>query len=207
VPGLAEHGGHRHSFGSSKAASVGGSWWLPSAKHTKQAAFAAILNTKDGIIAQLTRIPDDLKKQRDQARAEADRLNRAIQALSEVPSRRLRAGRGVGQECGQPELRDFCLVEHVLKKHELIGLLLSRAGHRLLLLATSASPIATESFRHLADKILVPKRPRPAGESDSSDSAFRTCSQSAAGSRRHHSMSSIPLSSCRERCDAALDQR
>ena len=45
------------------------------------------------------------------------------------------------------------------KKRELIGLLLSRAGQRLVLLGTSASPIATESFRHLADKILVPKRP------------------------------------------------
>jgi len=60
---------------------------------------------------------------------------------------------------GQPELRDFCLVEHVLKKRELIGLLLSRVGQRLLLLGTCASPIATESFRRLADKILVPKRP------------------------------------------------
>jgi hypothetical protein len=57
-----------------------------------------------------------------------------------------------------PELRDLRLVEHVLKKRELIGLLLSRAGQGLLLLGTSASPIATESFRHLADKILVPKR-------------------------------------------------
>jgi len=64
-----------------------------------------------------------------------------------------------------------------------------------LFLGTSASPIAAESFRHLADKILVPKRPRLAGESDSSDSAFTTCSQSAAGSSRHHSMCSIPLSS------------
>jgi hypothetical protein len=51
---------------------------------------------------------------------------------------------------GQPELRDFCLVEHVLKKRELIGLLLNRAGQRLLLLGTCASPIAAESFRRLA---------------------------------------------------------
>jgi hypothetical protein len=62
-------------------------------------------------------------------------------------------------EWGQPELRDFCLVEQLSKRRELIGLLLSRAGQRLLLLGTSASPIATESFRHLADKTLVPKRP------------------------------------------------
>jgi len=48
--------------------------------------------------------------------------------------------------------------------------------------------------------------PRPAGESDSSDSAFRTCSQSAAGSRRHHSMSSIPLSAWPVRCAAAHGQ-
>jgi hypothetical protein len=32
------------------------------------------------------------------------------------------------EEGGQPELGDFCLLEHVLKKRELIGLLLSRAG-------------------------------------------------------------------------------
>jgi hypothetical protein len=63
------------------------------------------------------------------------------------------------EEWGHPELRDFCLVEQVLKNRELIGLLLSRAGQRLLLLGTSVSPIATESFRHLADQILVPKRP------------------------------------------------
>jgi len=134
----------------------------------------------------------------------------------------------LGQEWGRAGLRGFCLVEHVSKKRELIGPLLSRASRGCrpeaaasrvafslyppasyslqpivysLFLGTSASPIVTESFRHLADKILVPKRPprisaAPACRgSDSSESAFRTCSQSAAGSRRRHSMSRIPLSS------------
>jgi len=35
------------------------------------------------------------------------------------------------EEWGHPELRDFCLVEQVLKKRELIGLLLSRAGREV----------------------------------------------------------------------------
>lgn len=52
-------------------------------------------NAKDGIMAQLTRILVDLKKQRDHARAEAARLNRAIEALSEVSGRRPGAGGGM----------------------------------------------------------------------------------------------------------------
>lgn len=45
-------------------------------------------------MAQLVRILRDLKKQRDQARAEADRLDRAIDALSEL------SGRGPGRGPG-----------------------------------------------------------------------------------------------------------
>jgi hypothetical protein len=44
-----------------------------------------------------------------------------------------------GQEWGQPELRDFCLVGQVLKKRELIGLLLSRAGREPRLQASGCS--------------------------------------------------------------------
>jgi hypothetical protein len=62
---------------------------------------------------------------------------------------------------GQPELRDFCLLEDLQKRRELIGLLFSRAGQCLLFLGlgTPAGPMATESFCHLADKTLVSKRP------------------------------------------------
>ena len=35
---------------------------------------------------------------------------------------------GENERMGQREPRDLCLVEHVLKKRELIGLLLSRVG-------------------------------------------------------------------------------
>jgi DNA-binding transcriptional regulator PaaX len=43
-------------------------------------------------MAPLTRILGDLKRQREQVRTELDRLDRAIQALSEVSGRASRAG-------------------------------------------------------------------------------------------------------------------
>jgi hypothetical protein len=63
---------------------------------------------------------------------------------------------------GQPELRGFCLVKASSKKRELIALLFSRAGERLLLLGLgmSASPMATESFHHSMSSI--PLWPSPA---------------------------------------------
>ena len=85
-------------------------------------------------------------------------------------------------------MRDFCLAGQCSKKRELIGLLLSRAGQRLLLVGTSASAIATESFPHLADKILVPKR--PPRRSIPARTALRSTSDVASNPGQHTWLSS-----------------
>jgi hypothetical protein len=52
---------------------------------------------------------------------------RAYDMIGNIPNSQLTHMACLG-EWGRPQLRDFCLGEHVLKKRELIALLLSRAG-------------------------------------------------------------------------------